>query len=408
MKRLAILGVAWGIGLFAAPAAADCRALTVANVATCAVTASASVRAEREGVLAAEGRRTAAAPWVPSSPVLSFTAAQRHVTGSDAFNYHASLSQELEVAGQRASRRRAAEADVAAKANDTTAVARKVAANALVAWFDAAAARDAVMLAKRIEQSGAMVAKAVRARADSGVGSELDAEVASAAALRLTQSRLDAERAEATARAQLGALVGAEGRELTIEGAIEPLPAPGRVDLLPELRALQDEKRAHEERAAGFRRSRFPTLTLSIFAENDGFNERVLGAGLSLPLPLPSPIGHTFRGEADESEALARQAAARAEAITRLANGERATAKLAYDSAQASVALYTDERVGKSERLLDDIGREIEGGRLAMRDALFAQQELVGLLKARIDAKRALALASVDLAVASGTPLERK
>ena len=401
------------------PAAAACAAISRANLAACVVSASAMVVAEREGVAAAVGRRTAASPWFPANPTLAFTASRRGPSNDQAAvtNYSASLAQEIEIAGQRASRRRAADADIAARTNDTVAATRKVAARGYVAYFDVLAARDALAMARRLEATGAQVARVTRARADAGVTSAVDAEVTEATALRLVRDRMEAERAVRVSLSILAALLGREPlrESVTASGALDPLAGSDAIAASagmvaprdrPEVKALKDEQRAFEARAEAFRRSRFPTLTLQIFAQNDGYNERVFGGGIVVPLPLPQPVGRTYVGEAAESEAVARQSAARAEQMTRVISSELASAVATYESARAQAALYTPERITRTERILGDMATEIEAGRLAVRDAVVAQQQLMDLLRSQIDARRALSLASVDLALAAGVPLE--
>ncbi|MBX3188308.1 MAG: TolC family protein [Labilithrix sp.] len=400
--------------------ASGCAVVTRANVASCAVAASASVAAEREGVAAAGGRRAAAAPWFPSNPTLSFRGGRRAADSEGrgpVFNYYASLSQEIDVSGQRGSRRSAADAEVAARTSDVVATKRRVAAHAYAAYFDALAARDALEVAKRLEATGADVAKATRARAEAGVGSKLDAEITDAAALRLVQSRIHAEREQRVALATLTTLLGRDPTQppAIASGDLEPL---GGSDALaasanlrivqerPEVKALEHEQRAHASRAQALRRAVFPTLTLSIYAENDGYNERVLGAGLALPLPLPQPVGRTYVGEAAESEALARQAGALSLQLTRDLSNALANAAAAYEAARAEAALFTPERITRTERIIADMAAEVEAGRLAVRDAVLAQQQLMDVLRARVEARHGLAIASVELSLAAGAPLE--
>jgi outer membrane protein, heavy metal efflux system len=416
----ALLAVAVVLGSAEARAQGGCAVVSRSNVAACAVGASALITAEREGVRAATGRRTAAAPWFPSNPVLSLSAARRGggTEGQSAvLNYYASLAQEVELAGQRASRRRAADAEVSARTNDVVATTRMVAANAYVAYFDVLATRDALALARRLEATGAQVARVTRARADAGVTSAVDAEVTEVASIRLVRDRLEAERTHRTALAMLATLLGHEPLPdaVSATGELDPLPgsdalvASARMQAVrerPEVKALKDDQRGFAARAEAFRRARFPTLTLQVFAQNDGFNEQIFGAGVALPLPLPQPLGRTYVGEAVEAEAVATQTGARAEQMTRVLSSELAVALASYEAARAQAALYTPERVARTEKVIADMATEIEAGRLAVRDAVVAQQQLMDLLRARVDARRALSVASVDVALASGATLE--
>lgn len=388
---------------------------------SCALERSPAIRAEREAIAGAAGRRTSTTPWFPSQPLLSLSAGRRFGGGegrADATNYYATLSQEISISGERSSRRRAADADVVARTHDAVATTRRVAADAYTAYYEVVAARDAITVARLLESTALAIARVTRARADAGVGSPLDADVADAASVRIVQSRIAAERARATASAHLAMLVGADplvGQPPSVTGDLEPLagsdaladgaPTP-RASERPEVKALLADERAAILRAEAFRRARIPTLTLQVFAQNDGFNERVLGGGIAVPVPLPEPIGRRFAGEIAESEAAGRESAARAEVTTRQLSNELARAIAEYQSRRAELALYSRERVSRSEQLLGEIGREIEAGRLPARDALVAQQQLIEVLRGYVDARRALALASVDLALASGVALE--
>jgi cobalt-zinc-cadmium efflux system outer membrane protein len=395
-----------------------CALVSRSNVATCAVGASAAVAAEREGVAAATGRRTAAAPWFPSNPSLSLSMARRNGDADQtSLKLYATLAQEIEIAGQRASRRRAADADIAARTSDVVAVRRRVAGMAYVAYFDALAARDALAMARRLEATGNQVARVTRARADAGVASAVDAEVTEAAALRLARNRLEADRAQRVSLATLAAVLGRDPTRdaVSATGDLAPLAGSDAVAASattraarerPEIRALHDEQRAHASRAEAFRRARVPTVTLQIFAENDGIRENSVGAGIALPLPLPQPLGRTYVGEAAESDALARQTGARAEQASRELSGDLAVALATYDVAREQAALFTPERVARTERVIADMAAEIEAGRLAVRDAVVAQQQLMDVLRGQIEVRRALSIASVDLAVAAGVPIE--
>ena len=167
------------------------------------------------------------------------------------------------------------------------------------------------------------------------------------------------------------------------------------------------ERRQHERRAEVFRRNRIPNLTISLFAQNDRINERILGAGLAFPIPLPAPVGHTYAGEIAESEALAQRAGFEVERLRRIVRLEVITAFEAVASRKREIALFSAERLRRAEEAIASIAGELEAHRLPLRDALIMQQGLVELLQAHVEARRLLCLASVELARVSGLPLER-
>jgi cobalt-zinc-cadmium efflux system outer membrane protein len=175
----------------------------------------------------------------------------------------------------------------------------------------------------------------------------------------------------------------------------------------PETQALDAERRAMQLRASAFRRSRVPNPTLSVFAQNDGFNERVLGLGVSLPIPIPGNVGRTYDGEVAEAEALAQRATAEREQVRREMRAKLAIAASAFESRRLEVAAFSAELRANAETSLNALGQEVATGRLSVRDAVIAQQALIDLLQNYVAARRAWCLASVELARAAGTPLER-
>ncbi|HET8935040.1 MAG TPA: TolC family protein [Polyangiales bacterium] len=378
--------------------------------------ASVSLRREQLGVDVMQAREQAASPLLPSNPQLAFSAAQRHTAQQNAGNWNANLSQELEIAGQRSARRSAAQASLNAQRQTLRASEREVAAEAWHAYFEALAARDAQLTAAKLEQAFAGGGRAAAAGAAQGLVSGIDAELAELTLLRLTQARIAAQARERQAVALLAALLGLDPRssQLQVEGELTPL-APGLTDTpealdaaierRPELSRARETVRAHSADATALRRSRIPNVTLSIFAQQDGFSERVLGGGIALPIPLPTPLGRTFAGEIAASEALAQQAEAAATGVRRQARLELVTALQSYDAARAQNALYTASRVTEAENSLTSLAQEIHAGRIAVSSALVAQQTLIEFLRARIDAQLELCLASVEVVRAAGLDL---
>lgn len=388
------------------------------NVVACAVRASLSVRAQKEAVEAAKGRRTAADPVLPSGPEVAVSAAHRSAVGAGpVLNLYVTLSQEIEIGGQRGARQKAADAGVEVEQQRRTRTERETALLAWQTYFEALGAAEEVALARRVEALSTGVATAVTASADKGLSSGIDAQLAEAGALKALQDRLAAERAEKTARAALSTQWGRDASlpALPVEGELSPIgaaealaaraaPKPA-VDPI-EAKVLDADRRAQEAKADELRRSRVPNITLSVFVQRDGFDELVIGGGLSLPIPLPHPVTRTNAGEIAESEALARKAATEAEAVRRKAGADLSAAAAEYTARKAEVEAFSAEKLSRAEKSLKSIAAEVEAGRLALKDAALAQQALVAVLRSHLAARRALCLASVEVARAGGLAVE--
>src|SRR5947208_1797311 len=112
------------------------------DIVSCALHADLSARAERHPLEAGRAREEAARPVPASNPSLGGWVG-RHTapTAQPEVNWSASLSQELEIAGQRGARRDAAELGRRSQAETVRAVDRAAAADALRVYFETISAR---------------------------------------------------------------------------------------------------------------------------------------------------------------------------------------------------------------------------------------------------------------------------
>lgn len=368
---------------------------------------------------AAQGRRSAVAPLLPSNPVLSVSAGRPIGAGTVGAGtvWYGSLGQEIEIAGQRASRTRAADAEIVAEQSRVVQTQRDVAALALDRFYEVLAADEEARLELRLEQAASDVRASARAMAEKGLLSPIDADLANASSVRILQTRLAAERRLQGARATLASLLGLDpSATLLVRGELAILPGsevlaktPDDRDAMnrPEVLAAIADRKAFESRTEAYRRARVPNVTVSIFAENDIYNDKALGIGVSLPIPLPQPVGRTNAGEIQEASAFGRRAEIDAEQVKRQIRLELTNARFAFESRLVALSAFTPDQLAHAEQSLEAIAKEISAGRLAIRDAVVTQQTLIGLLLDHIAAKRALCMASVDLARAAGVPLER-
>ncbi|MFZ5896340.1 MAG: TolC family protein [Myxococcota bacterium] len=405
--------------LLAGPAGAlgnDCGNVDRTNLVSCAWRFSLRLASEMHAGTAARAREVAAAPILPSNPDIEVVAAQRRAPESArGLHWSAKLSQELELGGQRGLRRQEAAAGSSAQRERFAAARRDVAISAWDAYFEIAAAERAVRATQQVETVLHQVRDAAVAMAQGGVLSPADADLAEMAWARSRQALAASQREQTLALNRLALLVGGDGVADHLSVVSELTPIPG-VEVVarrvlsanldpPEVRALHAQGRAFATRARLLRRSRVPNVTLSAFIERDVVEGQLLGGAVSLPLPLPSPVGRTFNGEIAEAEALAAQAASEAKRVSRVNRAAVAQALAAYESRRIELELLPSEQARLAERNLEGLAGEVKLGRIAVRDALVAEQQLIEFLRARAEAEYAVCAASVRLAEVSNAPL---
>ncbi len=402
-----------------AQGAPACTVISRRTVVACALARSADVAAEREGLRATEGRKAAASVLLPSNPYLSLTGGGATAYPLEGRNlvWGANLSQELEVGGQRGRRLGVASAEQSAQERRLEAKARNVAADALVAYFDAVSALEEKRLADRLATIAGALRTLAQARAEAGVGAPVEAGVARAQAVQLLQAQVTADRRVATSAATLTTALGQDpsrGR-VAVEGALEPLAvvetspealASAAAERRADVRVAAAERDAQARRADLLRAARAPNPTLSVFFRNDWIGERTVGLGLGFPIPLPAPVGRTNAGEIAEASALGRRAGVEVERLRRSIRLEVVNAAEAVASWRRALALFEPADLRQAEESLAAIADELGARRMAVRDALLFQQSLVELLLRHIETKRQLCFASVELARAAGLPLE--
>jgi len=396
--------------------------LDPARTVRCALARSPEVGRAHQELAALDGRQLVAGTLLPAHPSVSLSMSERSSPGPAGrrdLNWTATLSQELELPGKRSSRIEEADAERASVRRRIAAIERETAAATLSALYTVAAGEEALGLAADLTRGAEALASALTARAAQGLIAPLEGDLAAAEAIRLSTQALDIERRRARARAHLAALLGvSDVDQLTppsalLVAAVDPAAASlsksqlieralvARADLV----AVQAEQRTAAARVERLRRRQIPNLTLSVFAARDGFDERVVGGGLSIPLVLPSPLAPSGRGEIREGEARWAQVAFDAEAVRRRVREEVTCALTEYQSRRAALARFTPEILARARHHVAALADALRERQLAPREALVAQRSLIELLQGHIEARLGTALASVELERSAALPL---
>jgi cobalt-zinc-cadmium efflux system outer membrane protein len=206
------------------------------------------------------------------------------------------------------------------------------------------------------------------------------------------------------AQTRLAIFVGLEpGARPVVRGDLDPLRvtaafSPTAIAAQPELAESAAHGRAARARLGLLQRTRAPNLRFQFFVQHDGFNELVLGGGVSLPIPLPAPLGRTNKGEIQAARADIRVADARGDAMRRGITLEAAVAERAMQARQRAADAYSDEAIERARKSLTDLAAQASAGRLDLREALITQRILLDLLLRQVKAQHELCRASVELA----------
>jgi outer membrane protein, heavy metal efflux system len=390
--------------------------LTRAAVVDCAAASSPRLVAARASVDAARGLSDAARVILPSNPTVSVTVGQRWNTNDDrALNVAGTLSQRLEISGQRRQRKDAADALVARREGGLEASTRDVIARALLAYYDVLAARAELLVISQGHATALQMQEVASARATAGLGMPLDTDLAAAEVAALQEQQALATGAVRAAEARLASALGLDpaGSLPDVIGELTPVAVPGGLTAAtlgattrPELAERQAQTEQVQAELSLLKRGRIPSPALSLFAQTDGFNERVIGGGLSMPIPLPFPLGRTNKGEIDGARARIDESNARLASAQRRVTLEATAAFHDYEAHKSAANAYRPDAEASARASLGTLASEIERGTLPVRDALLTQQALLRMLLRAVESKHGMCQAAVALALAAGHPLQ--
>jgi cobalt-zinc-cadmium efflux system outer membrane protein len=396
------------------PRCADAR--DADSVVACALAASPEVAEARAQVEAAAGRRATAGSFLPSNPTVAGTVAnrRREEAPTSVLNWSVSISQEVEIAGQRSARLDQSEADRDARAARLRVVEQEVAAGALSAYYEAIAAREALTFASELAATARSLAEYAEGRAKEELAAGVEADVARAEATRIGVVRFEAERHLTEAVAVLSLLLDVPATQLSFPEAL-PHPAPiplndgafadQAVRLRGEIAAAEAERRVLERRLVVVRKERISNPTISLFAERGEVNDHIFGVGLAFPVPLPAPVGRTRAGDIAETLAQLRAAESSRELVRRRVLSEVARAAAAYRAKVGEADLFAGDLVTRARADLAALREALATRRMTLREGLQWQRSLIELLSADVDARLARLTAALELRRVTGLPL---
>ncbi|GAM98998.1 heavy metal RND efflux outer membrane protein of CzcC family [alpha proteobacterium U9-1i] len=391
---LAAFGVASAVIVIASPAhAQEAAPLALRDALTRAIESDPGLRAAGAGVDAALGgvRQARVRPNPELGAEVENFNGRDDLRGFNGAETTFSLSQEVELGGQRSARVRLADRELHGAELDRVLRGLDLLRDVQVAYFDALAAQELVA----IERERVATAVALDASVARRVAAARDPLMAGARAQAgLAEARIALTRAEAeatTARARLASYWGGEdGFALIRADFTLPVTADHdhalNTDQAPDIARLAAE-RERLDAAARLERSlsyQNPTLSLGYRRFEDRDGDGALVAGFSIPLGL----FNRNQGSVARAQAEQRRAAFDLEAGRRTIAREFSALERALASDAAAVRSTEQDVIPQAERALSLAQDGYNRGAFSYLDVLEAQRALSDARQARVDALR--------------------
>ncbi len=392
--------VTWG------SAGEEGASMTLEQVQSAAMANSPVIRAAEAEVEEARGRLVAARTY-PYNPEIELEGADRDGPGGSTTDRGVTLSQQIEIAGQRGKRVARSEADQAAAARRLERRRQEVRADVERAFALALGSRDLMEVAASDLALTRNLLDFQRRRLEAGAVSQLELNLARAAAGRAERRLQEVKAERAAARTRLAEAAG-------LDPARPPLPvgslpaAPTEIAALdrlvatalarrPDLDSLRHEEERARRQLKVERSLAVPDLRLGAFGSREEGDD-IAGIGLSLAIPL---FNRNQGGIVEARSALDRTGAETRKA--ELAVRQEVTeARARLEAATAAVGALSELVVGTLEESLDLLQRSMEAGKVGAVDVLVLRRELIEGQREYVEAAVEAWVARVDLELATG------
>lgn len=384
--------------------------LDLETIILCTLDHSPEYRMAKNEWEASLGRKKTAGYLFPNNPIFSTMASNRRAgaeglitTGSQSvINGEILFSQEIYIGGQRQARMKLADEEMKTALKRIQAMERVTISSAIQATIQYQAAEEEYQLSKELHLLSREIARFAKARFEQGLGTEMDFELAESEAIQLSTVKENSRRNRDTAFAEIVVMMGIpfqDKNQINKKTKIFPIPEEPLESYIhraeksrPDLESLKMEIQIAKSRIRVLERDRIPNLTISGFALQDGFNEQVVGARVSIPLR----IWRDNSGEIMEAEALAKKSQSISEVGEHTVRLEAIKAWHNYNSLKRAWESYPPNLLQKTNENLNIVKRAIRSGNISVRDAIITQKSLIELKGDYFRTKAGYALSTAE------------
>jgi outer membrane protein, heavy metal efflux system len=345
----------------------------------------------------AEAERTAASPLFPEEPIVSGAAGRRRGSGDggEGWDFEVGLDQRVEIAGQRGTRRDAAERTGERVEAEIAGERWRVHQRVHLAFHAALVARERALAATRLREFSERLVEVANKRLTAGDISRLQVRVAEGELAMARERQIADQQQYAAARLVLAETTGWPANNPPAPaGALDAprdTPAADRLvrtarvrhPQLVQLRAAVGEAEAKRRVAV---RETWPDIDLgvSLAREADVGDGEVDIALFRIGIPLP--LFRQNRGERARAAAEVRVAEAERDAEAAMLDSRVRRAASAVNAAAARVRAYGSEIVPRFQENLDLLVRAFELGEVDVLNVLVARERFLEVQRAVLDA----------------------
>lgn len=395
------------------PAVAGAAPLTRDAAVATALEKNPGILSLQAEIAGARGRLRGASRLVRDNPELEGAFGRRRAPGEEATNdLELSLTQELEIFGQRSARVDAAEALLGAAEDRFESRRVEVAAEVRTAFARALAADQQLSIA---EESLALAKEEVAAaeeRLRSGASSRIEVNVARAAGARAARERAAAAQRRTAALTALVLVTGVDPAErIELQGTLEAeVRAAGTLEAYVEKALAQrkdvaaarrelDAARA-ERRLAGRAALPNPRVGVSYAEEGDAGGSARITQGI---LAFDLPIFDRNQEERGAAAARERQAEVVLAALTRAARAEVAQAVARLEAAREAAEAWTGGQLAAVRENMALVDEAYRAGKVDFFQLLVIRRETLEARNGYVEALEELHAAEAELGRSIGS-----
>lgn len=394
---------------------------TMIEMSECIVTRHPDFQLEEIKLKEISGRKKIASYFFPSNPNVSGYLANRNgetttplfgSSSSSASNFQVMVNQEIYTNGKREIAIQIADEEFRAQVFRLETVKRILTFEALkkiirfhYLFLEKENSLNSLNLVKELK-------KVSKARINEGLSPGIDESLSESEEIRIFKIWNQTHRQYENAKSELEVLLGIQIESSDFETFQMKLPnsfSKDKTELVktafqyrPEVFLTEKEIEIALLRHNEVRKQKIPNVSLGAFAQNDGFNERVVGGMISLPLIL----WRDFEGESIISASKIDSTKVIQESVARNIKQEVLFALTNFLTLSEEINLYDENKMERAESDLKNLQEAIRFGKIKIIDAINHQRILLQTKLNYLNTKSEYEVSQIELIRVLGLPTD--